>query len=96
MRKNLKHFPAFQIVTSVFTPAPFVSFCTNAMSHVTKETFKINHYFDCDTKSLIYVMHCKVSRKQYFPDRKKKYVGCTIVRFRRRKEKNSGELSLRL
>ena len=46
----------------------------NAMlnfSHVTKETFKINHYFACNSKSLIYLISCKVCDKQY--------VGSTMV-----------------
>ena len=29
-------------------------------SHVTKEIFKTNHYFDCNSKSLIYPISCKV------------------------------------
>ena len=36
-----------------------------AFRHVTKETFKINHYFDCNSKSLIYLISCKVCGKQY-------------------------------
>lgn len=93
MRKNFKHIQADQLVKSVFTPAPSVSFrtarnlrrhlvrsnfyplqlitgyyqCNNQRcqagknvkeccvfsSYVTKETFKINHYFGCHSKSLI-------------------------------------------
>ena len=48
--------------------------CFEFSSHVTKETFKINHYFDCNSKSLIYLISCKVCGKQY--------VGSTMERFR--------------
>ena len=114
IRRNLKHLHANQLVRSVFTPAPFISFrtarnlrshlvrsklyplkrttgsnkcntprcqvgknvkeCYEFSSHVTKETFKINHYFDCNSKCLIYLMSCKVCGKQY--------VGSTTERFR--------------
>ena len=32
------------------------------VGHVTKETFKTNHFFDCNSKSLIfiYLISCKV------------------------------------
>ena len=30
--------------------------CYEFSSHVTKKTFKINHYFDCNSKSLIYLL----------------------------------------
>ena len=116
MQKNLKHLQANQTVKSVFTPAPFVPFCTarnvrshlvwskfyplqratgsykcntprcqvgknvkecsEFSSHVTQETFKINHYFDCNSKSLIYLISCKVCDKQY--------VESTTERFRLR------------
>ena len=39
--------------------------CYEFSSHVTKETFKINHYFDCNIKSLICLIPCKVCGKQY-------------------------------
>ena len=112
--RNLKYLHADQLVRSVFTPAPFISFrtarnlrshlvrselyplkrtagsykcntprcqvgknvkeCYEFSSHVTKETFKINHYFDYNSKCLIYLMSCKVCGKQY--------VGSTTERFR--------------
>ena len=34
-------------------------------SHVTKETFKINHHFSCNSRCLIYLFSCKVFGKQY-------------------------------
>ena len=37
--------------------------CYEFSSHLTKETFKINLYFDCKSKSLIYLISFKVSRK---------------------------------
>ena len=42
----------------------------------TKESLKANHNFDCNSKSLIYLMPCKVCGKQY--------VGSTTERFRYR------------
>ena len=36
-----------------------------SLGHVTKETFKINHYFDCNSKCLIYLLSCKVCGKHY-------------------------------
>ena len=33
-------------------------------SQVSKETFKINHCFHCNSKCLIYLMSCKVCGKQ--------------------------------
>ena len=39
--------------------------CYEFRSHVTKETFKINHCFDCNSKSLIYLISCKVWSEQY-------------------------------
>ena len=48
--------------------------CDTFTSHVTKETFKINHRFDCNSKCLIYLLSCKVCGKQY--------VGSTTDRFR--------------
>ena len=48
--------------------------CDTFTSHVTKETFKINHRFDCNIKCLIYLLSCKVCGKQY--------VGSTTDRFR--------------
>ena len=50
--------------------------CDTFTSNVTKETFKINHYFNCNSKCLIYLFSCKVSGKQY--------VGLTIDKFRYR------------
>ena len=43
-------------------------------SHVTKETLKINYYFDSNGKSLIYLISCRVRGKQY--------VGSTTEMFR--------------
>ena len=39
--------------------------CYEFSNHVTQETFKINHYLDCNSKSLIYLISCKVCGKQY-------------------------------
>ena len=50
--------------------------CYKFSSYVTKETYKINHCFDCNWKCLIYPMSCKVCGKQY--------VGSTTERFRLR------------
>ena len=41
-------------------------------SFVTKESYKINHKFDCDSKCIIYLFSCKACRLQY--------VGSTIER----------------
>ena len=43
-------------------------------SFVTKESFKINHKFDCDSKCIIYLFSCKACGLQY--------VGSTVERFR--------------
>ena len=48
--------------------------CYEFSSHGTKETFKISHCFDSNSKCLIYLMSCKVCGKQY--------VGSTTERFR--------------
>ena len=48
--------------------------CDTFTSHVTKETFKINHHFNCNSKCLIYLFSCKVCEKQY--------VGSTTDKFR--------------
>ena len=50
--------------------------CNTFTSHVTKETFKINHHFNCNSKCLIYLFSCKVCGKQY--------VGSTTDKFRYR------------
>ena len=47
--------------------------CDTFTSHVTKETFKINHHFNCNSKCLVYVFSCKVYEK--------KYVGSTTDKF---------------
>ena len=39
--------------------------CYEFSSHVTKKTFKINHCCDCNRECLIYLLSCKVCRKQY-------------------------------
>ena len=39
--------------------------CDTFISHITKETFKINHHFNCKSKSLNYLFNCKVCGKQY-------------------------------
>ena len=39
--------------------------CDTSSSFVTKESFKINHHFDCNSKCLIYLITCKVCSKQY-------------------------------
>ena len=39
--------------------------CDTFTSHVTKETFKINHHFSCNSRCLIYLFSCKVFGKQY-------------------------------
>ena len=51
--------------------------CDTFTSHVTKETFKINHHFNCNSKCLIYLFSCKVCGKQY--------VGSTTDKFRYRR-----------
>ena len=43
-------------------------------SFVTKESYKINHKFDCDSKCIIYLFSCKTCGLQY--------VGSTVERFR--------------
>ena len=43
-------------------------------STVTGESFKINHHFCCNDKCLIYLLTCKVFKKQY--------TGKTVDRFR--------------
>ena len=43
-------------------------------SFVAKETYKINHKFDCDSKCIIYLFSCKTCGLQY--------VGSTVERFR--------------
>ena len=50
--------------------------CDTFTSHVTTETFKINHHFNCNSKCLIYLFSCKVCGKQY--------VGLTKDKFRYR------------
>ena len=50
--------------------------CYTFTSHVTKETFKINFHFKCNSKCLIYLFSCKVCGK--------KYVGSTNDKFRYR------------
>ena len=42
-------------------------------SFVTKETYKINYKFDCDSKCIIYLFSCKTCGIQY--------VGSTVERF---------------
>ena len=48
--------------------------CDTFTSHVTKEAFKINHRFNCNSKCLVYLLSCKVCGKQY--------VGSTTDKFR--------------
>ena len=48
--------------------------CNTFSGFVTKESFKINYHFDCNSKCLMYLMLCKVYGKQY--------VGSTTERFR--------------
>ena len=43
---------------------------------VTKKVYKINHSFNCDTKSLVYLFSCKGSGSQH--------IGSTVDRFRLR------------
>ena len=50
--------------------------CDTFKSHVTKETFKTNHHFNCISKCLIYLFSCKVCGKEY--------VGSTTDKFRYR------------
>ena len=45
-------------------------------SFVTKESYKINHHFNCDSKCVVYLLSCKVCGLQY--------VGSTVDRFRLR------------
>ena len=51
----------------------FVKECYQFSSHVTEETFKINHYFDCNSKSLIYIISCKACDKQYVVSAMKRF-----------------------
>ena len=48
--------------------------CYDFLSHANKQTFKIIRCFECSSKCLIYLMSCKVCRKQY--------VGSTTEKFR--------------
>ena len=48
----------------------------NFQSFVTKEVYKINHHFHCDSKCVICLISCKVCGLQY--------VGSTVDRFRLR------------
>ena len=48
--------------------------CDTFSSFATKESFKINHHFDCNSKCLIYLLSCRVCGKQY--------VGSTTERFK--------------
>ena len=34
-------------------------------SAVTEETYKINHYFNCDSKYLVYLITCRTCKLQY-------------------------------
>ena len=43
-------------------------------SFVKKESYKINHKFDCDSRCIIYLFSCKTCRLRY--------VGSTVERFR--------------
>ena len=45
-------------------------------STVTGETYKINHYFNCDSKCLVYLITCRTCKLQY--------TGQTCVAFRKR------------
>ena len=79
MWKNLKNLQADPTIKLVSTRAPFVSFRTahKLRSHLFRSKlypFAMNHYFDCNSESGIYLISCKVSSK--------KYGGSTTEKFR--------------
>ena len=43
----------------------FITETDTFTSTVTGETFKINHRFDCNSKSLVYLLTCNQCKKQY-------------------------------
>ena len=47
--------------------------CYEFSRHVTKKTFKINHYFDSNSKSLIYLISSKVCGEQYLRSTMKRF-----------------------
>ena len=49
-------------------------FVTKVDVRLTKENYKINHKFDCDSKCIIYLLSCKACGLQY--------AGSTVDRFR--------------
>ena len=60
MRRNLLYLlvlPPFCNVQSIY-----IHIFT---SHATKETFRMNHHFNCNRKCLIYLFSCKMCGKQY-------------------------------
>ena len=59
----------YQVCLNVTETETFTSTSTN-------QTYKINHEFNCNESSLIYLLTCKICRKQY--------VGQTVDIFRSR------------
>ena len=55
-------------------------------STVTGEVFKINFYFDCNSRCLVYLLTCRICKKQY--------TGSTITRFRERFNQYKSNLKL--
>ena len=66
-------FPVFPILMTMLNFNIFQSF-------VTKESYKINHKLDCDSKCFIYLFSCKTCGLQH--------VGSTVERFRFRWNNN--------
>ena len=56
---------SYKCNTPRFQIGKYVKECYEFSSHVTKKTFKINHYFVCNSKSLIYLISCNVCGKQF-------------------------------
>ena len=66
-----KLYPVERLVGSFNCKRPRCQICTyvnetdSFTSTVTRETYKINHKFDCMEKCLIYLLTCNKCRKQY-------------------------------
>ena len=69
--KRSKLYPQEQKIGSSECNSPCCLTCNNIKecdtftSHVTKEMFKTNHHFNCNSKCLIYLFSYKVCGKQY-------------------------------
>ena len=66
-----KLYPPEQNIGSTKCNSPHCLTCNNVKecdiftSHCTKETFKINYQFNCNSTCLIYLFSCRVCEKQY-------------------------------